>query len=211
MKQNPRETDQLMDAFTMKSNCGFIPTTSTSASGDSQPKSLLARLRRKLSSRTKSDSKDERRCNSCSSNSSEANSDLQMVFDFLDENGDGKISAQELQRCIRTAGGHLSMDEAEAAVKSSDLDGDGMLGFHEFQALMEGGGSTEEERNKELREAFGMYVLEGSGCITPASLRRMLSRLGESKSINDCKAMIRAFDLNGDGVLSFDEFTVMMQ
>ncbi|XWS20798.1 hypothetical protein CRYUN_Cryun30bG0000700 [Craigia yunnanensis] len=199
-----------MDAFTMKSNGDFIPTTSTTASSKSQSKSLLVRLRRKLSPRTKSDSEDAIRCSSCSGNSSEASSDLQMVFDFFDENGDGKISAEELQRCV-TVGGHLSMDEAEAAVKSSDLDGDGMLGFHEFQQLMEGRDATDEERNKEMSVAFGMYVIEGSGCITPASLRRMLSRLGESKSINDCKAMIRAFDLNGDGVLSFDEFTVMMR
>lgn len=102
------------------------------------------------------------------------------------------------------------MEEAETAVKALDLDGDGMLGFHEFQELMEGGDSSEEERNKELREAFGMYVFEGADQITPDSLRRMLSRLGESKSVKDCKAMIRAYDLNGDGVLSFHEFTVMM-
>ncbi|XVE94340.1 hypothetical protein REPUB_Repub02eG0000900 [Reevesia pubescens] len=51
--------------------------------------------------------------------------------------------------------GHLSMDEAEAAVKSSDLDGDGMLGFNEFQELIEGIDSTEVERNKELNEALG--------------------------------------------------------
>ncbi|KAK6245967.1 hypothetical protein QUC31_000743 [Theobroma cacao] len=195
----------------MNSNGDFIATTSTTASSNSQPKSVLASLRRKLSPRTKSCSEDARRCSSRSSNISEASSDLQMVFDFIDANGDGKISAEELQRCVRTAGGHLSMDEAELAVKSSDLDGDGMLGFHEFQELVEGGGSTEEERKKELREAFGMYVMEGSECITPASLRRMLRRLGESKSIKDCKAMIRAFDLNGDGVLSFDEFSVMMR
>ncbi|XVF74028.1 hypothetical protein PTKIN_Ptkin13bG0028900 [Pterospermum kingtungense] len=169
-----------------------------SSTSNSQPKSILARFRRK---RSKDCSEDAR---------TEASSDLQMVFDFIDENGDGKISAQELQRCVTTAGGKLSIDEAEAAVKSLDLDGDGMLGFHEFRELMEGGDSTEEERNKELREAFGMYVIEGTEYITPASLKRMLSRLGESKSIKDCKAMIRAFDLNGDGVLSFHEFTLMM-
>ena len=56
-----------------------------------------------------------------------------------------------------------------------------------------------------------MYEMEGSGCINPTSLKRMLNRLGESKSTEDCKAMIRMFDLNGDGVLSFDEFRIMMR
>ncbi|CAN4119128.1 unnamed protein product [Withania somnifera] len=94
------------------------------------------------------------------------------------------------------------------AVRLSDSDG--LLGMEDFTKLMEG---MEEERNKEseLIGAFAMYEMEGSGgYITPKSLKRMLSRLGESTSINKCKAMIRRFDLNGDGVLSFGEFKVMM-
>ncbi|CAK7339946.1 unnamed protein product [Dovyalis caffra] len=136
---------------------------------------------------------------------------LQMVFDCFDEDGDGKISAAELRSCITSVGGQLSIEEAEAAVSSSDVDGDGLLGFQDFQSLMAGSSASEEEKAEELKQAFGRYETEpGSGCITPNSLKRMLSRLGESRSINDCKAMIRTFDLNGDGVLSFHEFAVMM-
>ncbi|RVW62778.1 putative calcium-binding protein CML40 [Vitis vinifera] len=42
------------------------------------------------------------------------------------------------------------------------------------------------------------------------SLKRMLSRLGESRSVEECSVMIGQFDVNGDGVLSFDEFKLMM-
>ncbi|GLU00161.1 hypothetical protein SLE2022_175470 [Rubroshorea leprosula] len=175
-----------------------------------EPKSVFGRLRRKLSPKLKQDNlpveshSDSAR--GCSSNDTQ----FQRVFDFFDEDGDGKVSAAELQSCVRTLGGEISMEEAETAVVSSDKDGDGLLGFDEFQKMIEGGESTEEEKKKELREAFGMYTMDGLGCITAASLRRTLSRLGESRSVDDCKTMIRAFDLNGDGVLSFDEFTVMM-
>ena len=41
------------------------------------------------------------------------------------------------------------------------------------------------ERMKEFREAIGMYEMDGSGCITPKSLKRMLSRLGESRSVEE--------------------------
>lgn len=169
------------------------------------PKSVLGRLRRKLSP-----IKREKPSLSTDSEAiSKHCSELQRVFDYFDEDGDGKISPAELESCVRTCGGKLSMDEAEAAVSSSDLNGDGLLDLEEFQKLMESSG--EKEKNEELRQAFAMYEMEGSGCITPTSLKRMLSRLGDSKSVEDCKAMIRKFDLNGDGVLSFEEFSCMMR
>ncbi|KAK4358511.1 hypothetical protein RND71_020740 [Anisodus tanguticus] len=139
------------------------------------------------------------------SSSGSINGELERVFTYFDENGDGKVSPAELRRCVKAVGGKLTEEEAEMAVRLSDSDGDGLLGLEDFTKLME------EERNKEseLIGAFGMYE-EMEGYITPKSLKRMLSRLGESTSIDKCKAMIRRFDLNGDGVLSFDEFKVMM-
>ncbi|KAF2575441.1 hypothetical protein F2Q70_00001920 [Brassica cretica] len=85
------------------------------------------------------------------------------------------------------------------------------MDFEEFLKLMEGEDGSDEERRKELREAFRMYVTEGEEFITAASLRRTLSRLGESCTVDACKVMIRGFDQNGDGVLSFDEFLLMMR
>ena len=83
-----------------------------------------------------------------------------------------------------------------------------MLDFEDFVRFVEGG--EEEEKVKDLKEAFKMYEMEESGCITPKSLKRMLSRLGQSSTLEQCKNMIAQFDLNGDGVLNFDEFKVMM-
>ncbi|XP_070044482.1 calcium-binding protein CML37-like [Nicotiana tomentosiformis] len=144
-------------------------------------------------------------CLSMSSSSKSNNSgELERVFTYFDENGDGKVSPAELRRCVKAVGGELTVEEAEMAVRLSDSDGDGLLGLEDFTKLMEG---MEEERNKEseLIGAFGMYEMEGSGYITPKSLKMMLSRLGESTSIDNCKAMIQRFDINGDGVLNFDE------
>ncbi|BFG27089.1 hypothetical protein CerSpe_133630 [Prunus speciosa] len=129
------------------------------------------------------------------------------VFNQFDANGDGKISPSELQQCVGAIGGELSLTEAEVAVEHLDSDGDGLLGLDDFVKFVDGG--REEEKVNDLKEAFKMYVMD-DGCITPKSLKRMLSRLGESKSVDDCKVMISRFDLNGDGVLNFDEFKVMM-
>ncbi|XP_030528454.1 putative calcium-binding protein CML19 [Rhodamnia argentea] len=196
----------------MKFDLSVRSGSSTSSSPERDPgtkrESAFGRLRRKLSPRRSADrrppSADDAGGYDCGKSG-----ELRRVFDFFDENGDGRISPAELRSCVRSLGGDLSSEEAEMAVRASDLDGDGMLGFEEFESLVEGGG--EEERRKDLEDAFGMYDMDGSGCITASGLKRMLSRLGETRSVEDCKAMIRAFDLNGDGVLSFDEFRVMMR
>ncbi|XP_008789178.1 putative calcium-binding protein CML19 [Phoenix dactylifera] len=134
-------------------------------------------------------------------------SELERVFGRFDVDGDAKISSAELRLIMRAVGEEMSLEEAEAVVRSADKDGNGLLDLEEFVGLV---GVEEEEKERELMEAFGMYEMEGEGCITPRSLKRMLSRLGASRELEECRAMICRFDLNGDGVISFDEFKVMM-
>ncbi|XP_048443944.1 putative calcium-binding protein CML19 isoform X1 [Pyrus x bretschneideri] len=139
----------------------------------------------------------------------ESDKGYERVFRYFDEDGDGKISPSELRRRLGLMGGELLQNEAEVAVEMLDSDGDGLLGLEDLVGLMEGG--KEEEKLKGLREAFEVYDVERCGFITPSSLKRMLSKLGESKSIDECKVMIQRFDLNGDGLISFEEFRIMMQ
>ncbi|TVU36808.1 hypothetical protein EJB05_18756, partial [Eragrostis curvula] len=137
-------------------------------------------------------------------------SELVSLFAAFDKDADGMISPAELRLCMKaTLGEDISAAEAEALVASVDLDGDGLLDGDEFVRLVKAE-VAEEERRRGLREAFGMYEMEGQGCITPTSLKRMLGQLGSEQGIDDCRAMICRFDLNGDGVLTFDEFMVMM-
>ncbi|CAN6845526.1 unnamed protein product [Brassica oleracea] len=129
----------------------------------------------------------------------------------MDANRDGRISAEELKKSFNTLGDQLSDEEAEAMVKLSDIDGDGMLDFEEFAQLIKGNDEfTEEEQKRKMMEAFRMYIDEGEDCITPRSLKTMLMKLGGLRTSDDCLVMIKAFDLNDDGVLSFDEFALMM-
>ncbi|VAH85489.1 probable calcium-binding protein CML31 [Triticum dicoccoides] len=143
--------------------------------------------------------------------------ELRALFLSLDRDADGRISAAELRGCMRaTLGEDVPVEEAEAMVASVDADGDGLLCEAEFlelaqQAAWAGADDENDElRIRALREAFGMYEMEGQGCITPASLGRMLGRLGAEQGAGECRAMICRFDLDGDGVLSFDEFKIMM-
>lgn len=130
------------------------------------------------------------------------------VFRYFDENGDGKISPEELRDCMNVIREEVSLEVAEEIVRSADSDGDGLLGFDDFVALVDV--KEEEEKGRSLKEAFEMYEMKGEGCITAKSLRRALRELGDLRSLKECEVMIRKFDENGDGVISFDEFRNMM-
>lgn len=135
--------------------------------------------------------------------------DFERIFSCIDANGDGKLSPAELRCLLTCISQELSLEDAEAVVESTDLDGDGLLDMDEFIGLVGDKGSKEEEE-RELREAFEMYVMKGEGYITAKSLKRMLSGLGTSRAVEECMAMICRFDANGDDVLSFEEFKAMM-
>jgi calcium-binding protein CML len=82
-------------------------------------------------------------------------SELQRIFCYFDENGDGKISPSELRDCMRATGLEgLSLEEAEEAVHLSDSDGDGELGLEDFVKLVET--EDEQEKDKSLMDAFRM-------------------------------------------------------
>lgn len=135
------------------------------------------------------------------------------VFRFLDADNDGKISADELRAYFSSVGDSISQEEAEKVIKEFSSGGDQdplLLEFGEFVRVMELR-DGDDDGGVVLRRAFEVYEVEkGSGFITAEGLRRVLRRLGDVKSVEDCRAMIGVYDLDGNGVLDFDEFCKMM-
>ncbi|XVE82688.1 hypothetical protein DITRI_Ditri16bG0026100 [Diplodiscus trichospermus] len=134
-------------------------------------------------------------------------SELKEVFRYFDGDGDGKISAFELRAYFGSIGEYMSHEDAQAVINDLDSDGDSMLDYQDFLKLMKREGAGDDD----LKKAFEMFELEkGSGCITPKGLQRMLIRLGDAKSYDECVAMIQVYDIDGNGVLDFHEFHQMM-
>lgn len=129
--------------------------------------------------------------------------EYQRVFSCFDKSQEGKVSVSTIERCVEAIKSGKRAQPEEAI----DPETDKSLELDEFVKLVEEG--EEEDKEKDLKEAFKMY--EESEGITPKSLKRMLSLLGESKSLKECEVMIAQFDINRDGIINFDEFRVMMQ
>ncbi|KAL0366142.1 UNVERIFIED_CONTAM: putative calcium-binding protein CML41 [Sesamum radiatum] len=133
--------------------------------------------------------------------------EFRRVFSFLDADNDGKISAEELRDYFDSIGESLSYVDAKRIIREFS-NGSLLLGYGEFVRLME---LQDGDGDVVLRQAFEVYEVEkGSGFITPEGLRQVLRRLGDVKSLQECKAMIRVYDLDGNGMLDFHEFSKMM-
>ncbi|KAE8701234.1 putative calcium-binding protein CML41 [Hibiscus syriacus] len=133
--------------------------------------------------------------------------EMKEVFRYFDGDKDGKISALELRAYFGSIGEYMSHEDAQLVINELDSDGDSMLDYQDFLKLMK----VDNSDNDDLKNAFEMFEFEkGSGCITPKGLQMMLNRLGDAKSYEECVAMIRVYDIDGNGVLDFHEFHQMM-
>ncbi|KAG8053526.1 hypothetical protein GUJ93_ZPchr0001g30680 [Zizania palustris] len=141
--------------------------------------------------------------------------ETERVFSRFDADGDGRISPSELATVVRAIAAAPAPSESAvgrevaAMMDELDTDGDGFVDLGEFKAF-HGRGRGDAEHEAELRAAFDVYDVDGDGRITAAELGKVLARIGEGCSAEDCERMIASVDVDGDGFVGFDEFKKMM-
>ncbi|KGN51467.1 probable calcium-binding protein CML25 [Cucumis sativus] len=135
--------------------------------------------------------------------------ELEQVFNKFDVNGDGKICSSELGSIMGSLGQPATEEELQNMIKEVDADGDGYIDLDEFIELNTKGVDSDEVLEN-LKDAFSVYDIDGNGSITAEELHEVLKSLGDDCSLADCRKMITGVDKNGDGMISFDEFKVMM-
>ncbi|KAK8636787.1 hypothetical protein V6N13_124525 [Hibiscus sabdariffa] len=135
--------------------------------------------------------------------------ELEQVFKKFDANGDGKISSSELGSIMGSLGQQLTDEELHKMVKEVDADGDGFIDFQEFVELNTKGVDSNEALEN-LKEAFSVYDLDGNGSISADELHQVLQSLGDDCSIAECRKMISGVDKDGNGLIDFEEFQLMM-
>lgn len=135
--------------------------------------------------------------------------ELKRVFDQFDANKDGQISVTELRDVLKAMGSDYSEEELKRVMEDIDSDQDGYINFSEFSTFWSAS-SNSANAASELREAFDLYDQNRNGLISATELHHVLNRLGMTCSADDCVAMIKSVDSDGDGHVNFEEFQKMM-
>ena len=128
---------------------------------------------------------------------------LKEAFNQYDTDGDGTISIVEMRNAL-THGKSKLKNIDQNFLDSLDIDGDGMIDYSEF--LVATMRTKHWHTTERLRLAFDQLDVDNSGQLDRDEVRSALG--GNDDALAD--EIINQFDVDGDGMISFEEFESMM-
>ncbi|AES82664.1 putative EF-hand domain pair protein [Medicago truncatula] len=131
------------------------------------------------------------------------------AFSLLDKDRDGCITIEELGTAIRSLDENPTLEVLQIMMNEVDTDRNGTIEFREFLNLM-ARKLKESEAEEEFKEAFRVFDKDKDGYISPSELRSVLSTIGEKVTDEELEQMIKTADLDGDGLVDYQEFVRMM-
>lgn len=129
---------------------------------------------------------------------------VEQVFRALDENGDGKLSREEIEKGLSQAE-HLKIN-ANEVIEQCDTDGNGFISYSEFLTAAV---NWEKVLSKDkLKRAFEKFDKNKDGKI---SLQELEETIG-NEQLNNTKLLeiLKEADSKGDGEIDLEEFSSMM-
>lgn len=131
------------------------------------------------------------------------------AFRAFDSDNDGSITAAELGGLMGSLGYSATEQEVRAMMREGDKDRDGLLGLDEFLAM-----NTEDhlglgELGNFLADASEALTGEGD-TVTGEELFQVLASLGLNFPLEDCVEIISSMDVDDDGVVSVDDFNLVV-
>ncbi|XP_065053538.1 myosin-2 essential light chain-like [Rhopilema esculentum] len=133
-------------------------------------------------------------------------SDQRDAFNLFDKRGDGKIDSSQLGDILRALG--LNPTQADVAKIRKDIDptGEKRISFEEFLPIYH----TQESKRRvgefeSFVEGFKVFDRDGSGMISSAEIRHMLSSLGERLTDDEIDILLQGMEDNF-GKVNYEEF-----
>lgn len=144
--------------------------------------------------------------------------DVERKFKQWDENGDGKLSFEELKEAAaKDASKFLNEEDVNAIFIVGDVNMDGEIDFEEFALLMTPSVSDIVAKFRyahrtvdDVRKAFKTYDKDGDGAIDKGELIMAMTNYKFGFSEQEAEIIFKEGDIDGDGTVNFEEFMYLM-
>ncbi|XP_065880178.1 probable calcium-binding protein CML16 [Euphorbia lathyris] len=136
---------------------------------------------------------------------------LKDIFMRFDMDADGSLTQLELAALLRSLGLKPSGDQLQALLANMDANGNGYVEFEELvPAILPDVNEQVLINQEQLLEVFRSFDRDGNGYITAAELAGSMAKMGHPLTYQELAKMMQEADTNGDGVISFNEFSHIM-
>jgi calmodulin len=137
--------------------------------------------------------------------------EFQEIFNLVDRDGGGSITAAELGELMDTLGIDASPQEIEAMIKEIDQDGNGDIDFEEFVAVM----SRKVNATYTPAQVKGAFrVFESNtpaGHVRAEALIRALTTYGKDKLTQEqAEDLVGQLEVDNNGLINYSEYVNMM-
>lgn len=124
--------------------------------------------------------------------------EIKELFDQFDINKDGKISREEFEQGMAGLGIKTS-DTTWKYVMKNDLDHSGEINYQEFKQFA-------DFRSKELQDIFSSLDKDNNGVLDYEDVVNALKSFGLKASQSRVEKIIKLWDTNNDGKVTYKEF-----
>lgn len=121
------------------------------------------------------------------------------AFRKADNDGDGKLSYEELKDLLQSLGLEEDEEKLNKIVLTVDTDKNGTIDLAEFQSIIDSMKTkTTMSFEQQLRQMFDLYDADGSGTIDQDELAQLMATLGYDLTDEELSAMIAEVDADGN-------------
>ncbi|KAI7869798.1 uncharacterized protein EV154DRAFT_530494 [Mucor mucedo] len=131
---------------------------------------------------------------------------LQRKFESMTKNG--AMDAQTLKEIYKVAQVSVTDAEIAAQIKAADAKGTGSVDFEDFLVVMNK--QSDENAEEGVAKVFALLDTDNDGQITGDDLKRGVALYGKSITEQDVDEMLFSADVDGDGMINYEEFLKVM-
>ena len=124
------------------------------------------------------------------------------AFGLFDTNGTGTVNLRDIGTVMRSVGQNPTQAEIAEITRGVVTE---QVDFAGFCNMLSAKFVTNSEAETEIRESFKIFDKNGSGLISAAELRHVMSNLGEPLSVEEVEELIGQVELDDQGLLNYEE------